>query len=79
MKAFSFLNIAPFFFGLVALGGCDSNEDGDQRQPTAAEVKAYTDEINLVEAQAQANAVSESRAKEETEDRKHLARVPAQN
>jgi len=75
----SLLHITFSLAGLVSLTACGSNNGEDERQPTAAEVKAYTDEINRAEAQAQANAVAESRAKEESEDRAHLVRVPSQN
>lgn len=61
---------------LAGLGACG---DEAERQPTAAEVLRYTNEIDRAEAEAKAKAVQASRAKEKAVDEKHLARVPAKN
>jgi membrane protein involved in colicin uptake len=60
---------------LTGLHGCGEQE----RQPSAAEVRRYTDAIDRAEAEAKAKAVRESRAKEEAVSEAHLERVPRQD
>jgi hypothetical protein len=67
--------LLPIFL-LFAIGGCGREEE---RQPTAAEVQAYTKKIDRAEAEAKAKAIRASRAKEKAVEQKHLERVPAQN
>lgn len=66
----------PLFLMLLVPPACGEPEE---RQPTAAEVRRHTDAIDRAEAEATANAIQTSRAKEQRRDEKHLARVPAQD
>lgn len=67
-----------FLAALAVLGGCGGSADED-RQPSAAEVKAFTDRIEREDAAARAKAIAASRAEEERLNRKHLENVPAQD
>lgn len=69
---------ASVVIALFLLGGCGGAGEED-RQPTEAEVKAYTAGIDRNEVEAKANAIGESRAKEQALDREHRAKVPARN
>ena len=60
----------------AGVGGCG---DEAEREPTAAEVRRFTDQIDRAEAEAKAKAVRTSRAKEDQREKEHQARVPAQN
>lgn len=64
---------------LAALCGCGGKEDREERQPTAAEVRAFTAEIERVEAAHKAEAIRASRAKEEAAKKEHSARLRAEN
>lgn len=63
---------------ICLLVGCGGPEHED-RQPTGAEINAYTTKIEQDEASAKVIAIDKSRAKEVALDREHRTRVPAQN
>ena len=70
--------LASPFVALFLLCGCGAGSDED-RQPTAAEVKAYTEKMERDEARARAVAIRDSRAKEEARDQEHQANMSTQD
>ncbi len=72
------LAFAPLLMGIALLSGCGGADEADP-QPSAAEVKAYLAKVDQEQARARAQAIRESRAKEEQVEREHLKQVPAQN
>lgn len=64
---------------LAVLCGCGEKEDKGERQPTVAEVRAFTAEIERTEAAHKAEAIRVSRAKEETVKKEHSARLRAEH
>jgi hypothetical protein len=61
---------------LFSVAACSQTEE---RKPTAAEVKRFTDEIDRRDAAEKAKAVEESRKREEVRDRAARRAVPSRS